>query len=247
MGTLPVGHCLNLALRVWARNFLPFTFLAICFTLPCLAVLLPFPELVSPEQPEDPQAILLSMIATLALQGANVLCSALLSGVLTHTVVRQVLGHTVGLGEALAVGLRRFGAVLLVSIAFATLQVIGMLLLLLPFFYMLCTYLMCVPVCVIERPGLLQSLHRSAHLAAGNRWRILLLFVAYVALAIPLGMVVSLLLEKVAVSYKVQLALNTLAMAPFTTLYVVLPAVVYTELRRLKEGLFSSELSDVFE
>ena len=55
----------------------------------------------------------------------------------------------------------------------------------------LCAYYIAVPVCVIERPGVIQSMSRSADLTYGTRWRI---FGLVLVVFIPVGAIGAILL-----------------------------------------------------
>ena len=152
-------------------------------------------------------------------------------------------GQSFTIGQSLQIGLGRavpvVGVALLVGFAvgFAT------LLLIVPGLMVLCMYYVAIPVCVIERPGVMASASRSADLTRGYRWPIfgLILLVAIIAA------VVGAVLTRLGGGGIMGLLLHFVWQIVSTAFGAVLVAVVYHDLRVAKEGIDIESLANVFD
>lgn len=140
----------------------------------------------------------------------------------------------VGLGRALPV----VGVALLVSVATG----LAAILLIVPGIIVYCMYYVAIPVCVIERPGVMASASRSAALTKGYRWSIfgLLVLVAVVAGVVSYALR---LLGGGLLGVLLQFGWQIVA----TAFGAVLVAVVYHDLRVAKEGIDTESLASVFD
>lgn len=128
---------------------------------------------------------------SLALLGA--LLGPLLTAPVTLWTVRRLHGAPKGFGHCLLRGIGRYFPVLVVCF-FSNLLFLGTLpLLVIPGIAVAVSLWVAVPVAVMERRGVFGSLHRSAELTRGHRWRVLCLLalntlcVAALVLASPFG------------------------------------------------------------
>jgi uncharacterized membrane protein len=134
------------------------------------------------------------------------------------------------------------GAALLVSLGIG----LGMVALVVPGVMAMVAWFVAAPACVVERLGATASIGRSAQLTKGYRWRILgLLIVFEIIWLLPLFLV----------SYVVSHAAGPQAIAVVEFLFqaaggalaAILAAVVYHDLRLIKEGLDLDQIAGVFD
>jgi len=110
-----------------------------------------------------------------------------------------------------------------------------------------------VPVYVAERPGIIESFGRSAELTRGNRWRIFALFVLYVVVLIILEAVLGLfgtasrLVAGGAIPAYQALGLTPLLSVASGLVGTVGGAVLYVELRRVRDGVGPAGLAAIFD
>jgi len=114
-----------------------------------------------------------------------------------------------------------------------------------------------IPASVVERPGVIASLKRSASLTKGHRWRIFgIYFVILITMMVASGMAQTPLAVSTATSgiatemSAIFIATNILALlvnAFFVALGAVASAVAYHDLRAVKEGFDIDQYASVFD
>lgn len=154
--------------------------------------------------------------------------------IVAQAMVPAMRARPVRFGQTLSACLPRLVPIVQVSLLKDFLAGAGMLLLVAPGLMLLTTLLVAVPACAVERLGLDASLSRSAWLTKGHRWRLFglsltaELLYGVVAAALPVLLQDS---DEI-VSLAIETAWNAVTLA----FWSVLCAVVYYDLRVLKEG-----------
>ncbi len=101
-----------------------------------------------------------------------------------------------------------------------------------------------VPVIVIERPGVIQSLRRSVQLTKGYRWTLLWILAPFALLyGLAGGIWQAMTPMSPAVDVLVELAIE----AFFSVVFAVLSGVAYFNLRYVKEDVDLDEIAAVFD
>ncbi len=179
----------------------------------------------------------------------QLLLSVLLTAAAVFLTVREIRGRRASISEALRIGLGRvlpvLGVALLVSLAVG----LGFILLIIPGLILLVMFWVAVPVAVVERPGVLASLGRSADLTRGHRWKILAILALMMLIAIgftPLAGVAAWLLSWVLGTFGLVVA-DYLWSIVVGSISAVMPAVTYHHLRSVKEGTDIAQLAAVFD
>lgn len=170
--------------------------------------------------------------------------------ILIHAVFHHLCGRRVSFRMSLATGLRRALPALAVTIVYGLAMTIGFILLVVPGVVVACTYWLAVPASVVERPGVLGSMTRSADLTVGNRWSIFGILFVYFGINIGLQR----LLEEAFISPEMTLAtVNTLLFVSIGMSMVlgalasVMCAVAYHDLRLRHGDIGAEELVSVFD
>lgn len=179
--------------------------------------------------------------------------SAILQGAVIYGTVQDMNGARPNIGEALATGLRAFLPLLGVSILLSLALIFGFVLLIVPGLIMLCVWSVAVPALVAERTGVFGAFSRSAELTRGHRWRIFALLVVVFVIALVVSLVIGAILGVVASPDPVAAASNPVVLVGdllIDTVVAVISAtgaaVLYVELRRLREGAGPQWLADIF-
>ncbi|HEY2944153.1 MAG TPA: hypothetical protein VGN09_17090 [Vicinamibacteria bacterium] len=246
---LQVGSVVRRSVSVWGASFFPFLVMGFLFYLPMAFY---FGALVA----TNATAASFQVFKTIESLYSG-LVNLALGGAVTYGVFQHLRGHPADTGSIIRAGLRHFGSVWVVSLLSGLAIGLGLLCLIVPGLYFMCSYWVAVPVAVIEQPGASASLSRSSELTDGNRWRILgillingaLLLVAMIAVGLVLFAVITAIGVKPegprgAAASDVA---ATLGLLPLRTLYAVMAVVGYHDLRVGREGVDTEELIKVFE
>ena len=172
---------------------------------------------------------------------------ALLIACLTHVALTDADGRRAGLGGSLDAGFRRILPLLGLSLA-SNLGIGVSLLLIVPGIILFVKWFCAVPVRVAEGPGIQRALNRSAGLVEGNRWRcfaLILLFLVIPAIAMT-GALYVVELFGYPDSSMPGAILGALVVGVYSTIYGVLPGVLYVQLRRLKDGEGPQQTATIF-
>jgi len=239
-----IGNVLSLAFSVFFKNFLPFTAIGYVVQLPLTVWALAQPN----ESPPD--ALSGSYWASFAVVwvGALILYMIMTAAVV-YGVFQQLHGVPVRIADCARIALRRFGAVLLVSIVTGLIIAVAALFCLVPGFFAACTFFVVVPAAVVERLGVSESVDRSRALTTGRRWEIfgiVLVIGAIVGVLNLVGGGLNLLLTPLLRSQVAATLLVSVLTTAGQTLNAVVAGVCYYLLRVDKEGFEIKDLAEVF-
>ncbi len=245
---------LSRSFSIWLKNLIPFTILTLVVYSPLIIYtsLLLTGDLTTDKidtwsQVERPLGFVLNLIATAAL---------------TYGTFQQLRGRPAGISESIGVGLKRMFPVLAVGIlagictfvwlvpsvlspALALPGLVGVVM-------VACILWVAVPVAVVEQPGVINSLKRSAELTKGSRWHVFGILFALGLINVVAGILLAAAFMSdpkaaTVVDYKVFMSLALLASIMLGALQAVASAVGYHDLRQSKEGVGIEELARVFE
>ena len=176
---------------------------------------------------------------------------AMVFGSIAHAAItvgafESLRGHVFTVGHAVSVALSRMGTIFVVSITLTVIYVLGIVLLVVPGVIAMCMLYVALPVCVVERAGVGDSIGRSRTLTKGFRWKI---FGQVLAVYIPIYIAIF------GIVYVIrQMGLPILALWVQQLLSVllgsfagILGAVTYFRLRNLQEGVDLERIAAVFD
>jgi hypothetical protein len=190
---------------------------------------------------------------------ALMVASAILTPALVHGAVADLNGRRPTLGECLRSGVRHALPVFVILLLTGFGVLFGFLLLVVPGFILFMMWVVAAPAQVVERTGVFAAFGRSRTLTKGSRWRIFWLLVLY---SFVNGAVQQSLLgiatmftgsitptsanpfAAVTPAYGVVMLVMTVVNTLIT--YTGM-AVIYYELRRIKEGIGPEALASVFD
>lgn len=221
----------------WSRNIGAVSVVALAAYVPVLLFLL-WPRA---EQTSDKLASLVDTSLTL-------LASEIASGAVTFGVIEHFRGRRAAIGTMLGGAAERVQDIITVAIVSTLAIGVGLVLLLVPGIYLGVALSVAVPAAVVERKGLLASLERSWNLTSDQLAPI---FGALLAVNALHGVAVYALQRTAQAlalfSPLLGVVVSQLAVVVFMGLPAVASAVIYHDLRVLKEGTDTSELAKVFE
>jgi uncharacterized membrane protein len=158
---------------------------------------------------------------------------------------QEMKGQEFSIGESLSIGFKRLFPVLGVGFMVALLAGLASILLLVPGLILLCMWYVVVPICVIEKPGVMASLSRSSDLTRGCRWQIFGLLLLVIVASFLITFILAFVAAMMGSAVIVQIV-NGLARVLTVTYGAILVAVVYRDLRMAKEGVDTSKIANIF-
>jgi len=180
---------------------------------------------------------------------------SLVSGCITRATVAYSQGHRASLGECLAVALRRAGPVIVVSILFGIMVLLGLILVIVPGIMLAVMWSVVVPITVEERTGILGAFNRAQNLTRGARWTIFGLFLLIFLIGLGIGLV-GVLVSTVTIGFSYEnpaissslpaLAVNVVVLTLASAFSSALVTSLFVELREWKDGPEDTKLSDIF-
>lgn len=263
-----VGNVLSRSMAILARNIVPFGILALLFSMPTFLVT----ALADPQagilDPKTMQAleygnevaiqrVIWMSVAALGLLVLGFVLSMLATAAMVYGTFQDIRGTPAGIGASLRHGLRVVLPVLGVSLVYVLLMMLGFVALVIPMFIVLVMFWVAIPASVVERPGVIASLKRSAALTKGHRWQVFgIYFVILIVAMIASGTAQTPLIVSEAATGPggaapgILIASNILALlvnAFFMALGAVASAVAYHDLRAVKEGFDIDQFASVFD
>ena len=250
------GRVIQGVFGVLARNFVTFLILTVVLLgVPAVIVGLGFAQMIGG-----------GVAAGGALIGVGylvmMLTLSILQAALIHTTVADLNGRRATVAEGLSTGLRHALPILGVMILFGLGVAFGAVLLIVPGIMLAVAWFVAIPSQVVERTGVFGAFSRSGRLTKDNRWRIfgllVLWWIAYTVIQTTLlnivgagapgagavGAASGAVLAAIPPAYWVVLLLLTVANTMISGAGV---AVIYYELRRVKEGVGPEALAAVFD
>jgi len=177
---------------------------------------------------------------------------ALVQGVIVHATLADHNGERTTLGESVGFALGRIVPLLGVSILFALASIAGLLLLVVPFFFVVTRWAVAPSAAVAERIGIGGAFRRSSALTAGARLKILGLGF----LVLIVSWVISAICSVTSVAFVAPvpgIALNPIAMVVTTigatltsAFWATMQASLYVELVDWKDGPAAQSMAEIF-
>ncbi|MGZ6018283.1 MAG: glycerophosphoryl diester phosphodiesterase membrane domain-containing protein [Phenylobacterium sp.] len=251
-GGLDIGRVIQELFAVLSRNLVTFGLLALILTGIPSAILYGFEGTAVTSG--DPTALLGPRLMWIVLGGMVAgLFGVILQATIIYGTVSDLNDRKVSVADSLGAGLRAFLPLIGLAIVMGVAIAAGMVLLIVPGIMLAIAWCVSAPSYVVEQTGVFGAISRSAELTRGNRWRIFGLFVLYIVVAVIVQAVLNMVGRLIGFA--------TIAGFPLLTLLVIMPliqavnaliastgaAVLYVELRRLRDGVGPQGLAAIFD
>lgn len=169
--------------------------------------------------------------------------SAFLMAIVTYGTVQDLRGRPEGLGQWLRYGLNVILPAIVLMLVWYVIITLGIILLIVPGVILLLMLWVVFPVMVMERPGIVASLRRSAFLTKGNRWRLLGMTLLMAAI---MGAVFWVITSALPFAGPGSALYNAIS-AVFGIYWLVVLGVTYYDLRMAKDGIDIGRAAAVFD
>ena len=168
-----------------------------------------------------------------------------IGGAIAYGVYQSLKGKGASFGASLSHGMRHLAPLVCVGFLESLGVFLGALLLAVPGLILMFMWFVAIPACVVERLGPVDSMSRSAKLTKGCRLKILGIFMIMMIFALVCNRITPFFIPDVGPrTYFVLLGLfNSI---PFAFINIM-PAVIYFELRSIREGVAVQNLANVFD
>lgn len=229
---LQTGVMLSRTFSIWLKNIGPFSLLALIISVPSFL----WEQFLEGEP--DP-----GLVVVIGGTVLNWIVPMLVSATICFSVFQQLAGRPGDIGKSVQVATSRIGNVLGTSFLAALATGIGYLLLVIPGMIISAMLFVAIPAAVVEQPGVVGALNRSAALTKGNRLTIFAMALLVGVMVMIPAIVLGLLMAGAGIALSVATAILGAVFSSFTA---VLQTVVYHDLRASRDGLDVQELADVF-
>lgn len=234
-----LGRVIERTFGAIGANGLPLLLMALVFVgLPQAALVWWQAQFMQPDSDLMSAGVIVWLISLVV----GIVCSVIMQGVVTHTVVADLQGRKASLGESVGVALKSFWVLLAVGIVAGLGMALGLILLIVPGILLFLVWLVAGPVVVAEGAGIGRALQRSRDLTRNHRWWLLLLAVVYLVISWVIGIMAG-IAGMVSTGFELDAGVNfvTLVLGPVTQaistlLWAAIIAATYVELRTVKEG-----------
>ena len=168
-----------------------------------------------------------------------------IGGAIAYGVYQTLKGNVASLWASLFHGMRRLVPLIFVGIIGALGIFLGFILFIIPGLILMCMWEVAIPACVVERLGASESLFRSESLTKGCRMKIFgLRLIVLIAAQIALR---SIAFAMPSVGLETLVNFQLFAASIPWAFDSVMTAVIYYELRNVKEGVTVDSLANVFD
>lgn len=230
--TISIGSVLNRAFSVLGKN--PALFLGLSF-------IATFPtQLLNNLADDDPLFLIILLLI-------GVILGTVLQAVIAYGVFEVLRGHKVSMIETLTRGFVQLVPVLIASILMGLGITLGFFLLIVPGVILMLFWAVAIPACVVERLGPVASLKRSAELTKGFRGKILgLIIITALFVGIFQAVCSGILMVFLPQGFFLGIILGLVLTIP-QAFQAIVYAIIYFDLRTVKEGLSLESLAKFFD
>jgi hypothetical protein len=160
---------------------------------------------------------------------------------------QDMRGNRVSLTQSFQVGLRRFFPIVGLAISAAFVTMLASILLVIPGVIVFMMLFVATPACVVEQLGPFDSMERSSQLTRGHRWKIFGMLLLLILPAIIVAGAFELIAELADGGFIVSVTCELIWSGILGAFYTVLVIATYHDLRVVKEGVDTAQISAVFE
>jgi hypothetical protein len=171
---------------------------------------------------------------------------SLMSAVLVVLTSQAYLGETVDVGLAVRRVMPRIVSVIIASFLRSLLVIVGIILLIVPMFWIVARYFAVIPAIVLEDAGMFSAFSRSADLSRGRKWHILgtlvLVTIIYYLLVVGVSMLGALI-----GNFVIQTMVSSVGTILIYPVVAIAESLLYYDTRIRSEGLDIELMTDALD
>jgi uncharacterized membrane protein len=201
--------------------------------------------LTTPGRTPEMTTILLAGLAGALIGLLKLILTSFAQAIVVFAAFQDLRGRQVNAAESFRRGVARLFPAIIASILVGLMTGIGLLLCVVPGLIALTAMAVVLPACVVERLGPIESMSRSADLTSGHRWPILAVGFAWILIVFLVSMIIQAAMpgESALPTQLATWAWEVIS-ASFAAVYA---AILYHDLRAVREGIGIDEIASVFD
>jgi hypothetical protein len=235
-----IGEVIVRSWNILSRHFLTFILLV------GIAELLPL--VVNLYLGREDEVIPAGWQAGLAVYGSRFLgfvLSTFAQAIVVYAAFQDLRGRQPNAAESFRQGVGRVLPVIVASVLAGLVVAVGFILCIIPGLIALTAMAVVVPACVVEQLGPIDAMSRSADLTSGHRWPILAVGVAWLVIVLVVGASISASMRS---TTGLPTQLTEWVWEVLSTSYTsVYAAILYHDLRAVREGIGIDEIASLFD
>jgi hypothetical protein len=236
-----MGEVITRTWSVLSRHFL--TFLVLIGIADLIPVLITLSRTSAGPQFGSPRTTILA--AGLIAAFLQFILNAFGQAIVVFAAFQDLRGRPVSAVESLQQGVARLFPVIIASILVALTEVVGFMLCVAPGLIAMAALAVVLPSCVVERKGPFASMSRSADLTSGHWWPIIGVGAAWMCVGLVVSAVIQAALPGVAGMPRLLATWGWQVISgSFGAVYA---AILYHDLRAVREGIGIDEIASVFD
>lgn len=228
-----VGSVLRRALAIMVKHFVPFFAIGALASVP--STIYTWDATLHPRTAQFWAITLMSMV-----MGA--LCQAMI----VYATFQALRGRRVRAGESIVRGMQRFVPVVLTTLLTEVLISVGLVVLIVPGCIAMTAFAVALPACVVERLGPTASMTRSSELTERYRWPVFGILIIVLIVGLVAQAAIDGALDRPA-TVVAHVVVSLVWSAVTTAFGAVLAALIYHDLRVIKEGIDLEQLAALFD
>lgn len=246
--TLEVSDVLGTTASVIGKNPVTLLAAAALIALPFEAAALVVPFVVPTEATVEQSTL---FVAVTFLAGITTMAGSFVAqGAAVYITVEHLTGKKVGVGDALRKGLQRFWSLVGASLLMMLITSVGFMACIIPGFIALVAFYVTIPAVIVEGAGPIEALGRSRDLLDSFWGQVFVVFIVVLVanwlVTFALALVQGALMLIPHAGPVISFVFGWMSQAVTFVLSAVAPAVIYTRLRGLREGVDVQALAQVF-
>lgn len=241
---LQTGDIIRRTIAVAGGNFLPLVVIALLIYVPVVlvgvvtALVLGGAGGLGNLESMDPSMLSCCLLPVIAI--LFVLLMQVQAGAFAFGIFEALRGRPVRVGSCLRIALSRAFHMVVAAILVILCAGVGFVFFIAPGLVILTGLSMVIPILVVERLGVIDSLDRSWDLTRGHKWRIFVLALIWFLFSAAVGLVIQKLgLQPLWVEQPIRFVMSVFSATAIT--------LIYHDLRQIKDGLGTDDLVAVFE
>ncbi|HWE73915.1 MAG TPA: hypothetical protein VG328_12195 [Stellaceae bacterium] len=241
-----IGEVFRLTFSGLFGHFPKFLLLGLIATLPTMVLTLVTGVTVSALGYVEPNVAGKSPLIKLAFYVIPLLCYPISQAAIYYGTLQGIRERPFRLGAGLLRALRRYFALLGTNLFYVVAFGVGLILLVIPGLMLAISLSLSFPICVVEGLGPKDSVNHSAALTKGHRWKIFGIFLVIVVTGAIAGSLTKIIFMALGGTIASTL-MGSVCDAVVYAFNCIATAVIYHDLRALKEGVEIDRIAAVFD
>lgn len=191
-------------------------------------------------------ALISPLLATIIIVLGGIVLNLVAQGAIAYGTFESMTGNEPTIRNAFSKVMPRIIPLVCLAAIVGLCVFLGFIILIIPGIIVMCMFAVSMQACVVEQKGALDSISRSLDLTKGYRVQIFLIFLALGLAVFILFAIIAVVVGLIFNETITQLVINLIGIVP-SAFGSILAAILYYDLRNIKEGISLDSLTKVFD